>query len=264
MRYFDAHCHIQFPQYDEDRLELMRSMEESGIGGLVVGVDMESSKKALALVEGTKNLYASVGLHPNAVLTESFDYAAYEALARHPKVVAIGECGLDNFRPEDVEKAKPRQREVFLEHIRLAVETGKPLMIHSRPRKGTSDAYQDLIDILASAKKEHGDTLTGDIHFFVGGVDEAREFLNLDFTMSYTAVLTFARDYDEVVKYIPLTHLISETDSPYLAPASRRGQRNDPSAVRDVVEAIATIRNEDSEVVRAQILTNATRVFSLA
>lgn len=264
MQYFDAHCHIQFPQYDEDRPELVRSMEESGIGGLVVGVDMESSKKALAFVEGTKNLYASVGLHPNAVLTESFDYAAYEALARHPKVVAIGECGLDNFRPEDVEKAKPRQREVFLEHIRLAVETGKPLMIHSRPRKGTSDAYRDLIDILASAKKEHGDKLTGDTHFFVGGVDEAREFLNLDFTMSYTAVLTFARDYDEVVKYIPLTHLISETDSPYLAPASRRGQRNDPSAVRDVVEAIAAIRNEDSEVVRAQILTNATRVFSLA
>ena len=208
-----------------------------------------------------EHLFASVGLHPNAVLTESFEYQAYRELARDPKVLAIGECGLDNFRPEDVEVSKPKQREVFLEHVRLAVETGKPLMIHSRPSKGTQDAYRDLIDILTSAKREYGEKLRGNIHFFVGGIEEAREFLALDFTMSYTAVLTFARDYDEVVKYIPLTHLLTETDSPYIAPAPRRGQRNDPLAVIDVVEIVASIRNENTETVKFQLLENAKRLF---
>lgn len=264
MKYFDAHCHIQFPHYDADRTQVMESMESADVGGLVVGTDLGSSQRAVELVQGQENLFAAVGLHPNAVLTEKFDYDRYLALAHDPKVIAIGECGLDNFRPEDVETAKPKQREVFLEHVRLSVETGKPLMIHSRPAKGTQDAYRDLIDILKNSKKEYGDKLNGNIHFFVGGVEEARDFLDLDFTMSYTAVLTFARDYDEVVKYIPLSHLMTETDSPYIAPASRRGRRNDPLAVVDVVEAIASIRAQNLQQVREQLLTNAKRVFRLA
>ena len=263
MKYFDAHCHIQFPHYDEDRKELIEKMKGQDVGALVVGTDLESSKKAVALAHQHDTLYASVGLHPNAVLSEEFMYDTYLTLAREPKVRAIGECGLDNFRPLDVEVSAPKQREVFLAHIRLAIETNKPLMIHSRPSKGTQDAYQDLIEILKSEKQEHGDKLKGNIHFFVGGIAEAREFLDLDFTMSYTAVLTFARDYDEVVKYIPLHHLITETDAPYIAPLSRRGQRNDPLAVRDVVESIASIRTQSLEVVEHQLLANATRLFSL-
>ena len=261
MRYFDAHCHIQFSQYDADREQIVERMHQAEVFALVVGTDLESSKKAIILAQEHEHLFASVGLHPNAVLTESFEYQAYRELARDPKVLAIGECGLDNFRPEDVEVSKPKQREVFLEHVRLAVGTGKPLMIHSRPSKGTQDAYRDLIDILTSAKREYGEKLRGNIHFFVGGIEEAREFLALDFTMSYTAVLTFARDYDEVVKYIPLTHLLTETDSPYIAPAPRRGQRNDPLAVIDVVEIVASIRNENTETVKFQLLENAKRLF---
>ena len=261
MKYFDAHCHIQFPHYDADRAELIQSMESARVGGIVVGTELESSKKAIELVQGKEDLYASVGLHPNAVLTESFDYDTYLALARNPKVIAIGECGLDNFRPEDVEISKPKQREVFLEHVRLAVETNKPLMIHSRPSKGTQDAYRDLIDILTSAKREHGEKLRGNIHFFVGGLEEARDFLELDFTMSYTAVLTFARDYDDVVRYIPSTHILTETDAPYIAPLSRRGQRNDPLATIDVVEALSGIRGEEIETTRDRVLQNAKRVF---
>jgi TatD DNase family protein len=262
MNYFDAHCHIQFPQYDEDRLDLVSFMDEAEMGGIVVGVDEESSRKAIKLVEGSLTLFATAGLHPNSA--EQFQgIEPYAELAKHPKVVAIGECGLDNYRPGDVEASKPKQREVFFEHMHLAASVRKPLMIHARPSKGTQDAYKDLIEFLTSAKHEYGDALTGNIHFFVGGIEEAKALIDLDFTLSYTAVLTFTHDYDEVVKYVPLTHLISETDSPYVAPASRRGQRNDPRSIPAVVEALARIRGEDVETVRVNILQNVERVFKL-
>lgn len=264
MKYFDAHCHIQFPQYDEDRPELMASMEEAGVGGIVVGVDLPSSQRAIELVQGSPTLFASAGLHPNSA--KEFLETGIEPfaeLAADPKVVAIGECGLDNFRPEDAEAVKPLQREVFLAHVELAARFRKPLMIHARPAKGTQDAYHDLIDILANAKREHGDALTGNIHFFVGGIEEARKLIELDFTLSYTAVLTFARDYDEVVRFAPMSHLITETDSPYVAPAPNRGKRNDPRAIPAVIDAIASIRNEGPEQVRVHILQNVERIFKL-
>lgn len=263
MKYFDAHCHIQFDAYDTDREELIRSMEEQEVGGMVVGVDLVSSQKAIALAEQHDSLYAAVGLHPNDTHLEPFDMEVYRKLAAHPKVLAIGECGLDNFRPEDVELSKPKQREVFEQHVQLAIESDKPLMIHSRPSKGTQDAYMDLIDILGSYKREHGEKLRGDIHFFVGGIEEARSLIELGFTLSYTAVLTFARDYDEVVRFAPLTSLISETDSPYVAPPPNRGSRNDPRAVKAVVAAMAEIRGEDPELVRVQVFENAKRLFKL-
>lgn len=264
MKYFDAHCHIQFEQYDDDREDILASMQEQEVGGLVVGTDFESSRKAVALVQGRDDLFAAIGLHPNAVTKETFDMSAYRELAEDPKVVAIGECGLDNFRPEDPNVTKKKQREVFESHIQLALETGKPLMIHSRPAKGSQDAYHDTIEMLSSYKKEHGDKLKGDMHFFVGGVEEAKLFLELDFTMSYTAVLTFTHDYDDVVKYLPLTHILSETDSPYVSPASRRGQRNTPVSAIDVIQAISSIRGESLDAVRSQVLQNTEKLFSIS
>jgi TatD DNase family protein len=264
MKYFDAHSHIQFPPYDEDRDALIASMKEEEIGAMVVGVDMDSSRKAVALAAAHENLFASIGLHPNDTPDEPFDRAGFLELLAHEKVIAIGECGLDNFRPEDPDGEKARQRSVFESHVQLAIEAGKPLMIHARPSKGTMDAYRDLIDILASYKKEHGEKLWGDIHFFVGGVEEARELIALDFTLSYTAVLTFTHDYDDVVRFAPMTHLLSETDSPYVAPAPNRGKRNDPRAVKSVVEAIAGIRGEGLEKVRVDILQNVERVFKIS
>lgn len=263
MKYFDAHCHVQFDPYDADRTAVIAAMQERNVGGMVVGVDLDSSVKALKLVENLPNFYASAGLHPNAVLDEHFDEDSFRAILRHPKMKAVGECGLDNFRPADVEIAKVEQRRVFEKYIELAIEANKPMMIHSRPSKGTQDAYRDMIDILRFYKQEHGDRLRGDIHFFVGGVEEARDFVGLGFTMSFTAVLTFARDYDEVVRLLPLTSIITETDSPYVAPSRIRGQRNEPVSVIDVVGAIAEVRNEDEETVREQVLENAVRLFSL-
>lgn len=264
MKYFDAHCHVQFDPYDEDRVDVLNRMIEKEVGGMVVGVDLDSSVKALRLVERLPNFYAAAGLHPNHALEDRFDEDSFRALLRHPKMVAVGECGLDNFRPGDVEGAKPRQKEVFERHVALAIEANKPMMIHARPSKGTQDAYRDMIEILRTAKRKHGERLRGDIHFFVGGVEEARDFIELGFTLSFTAVLTFARDYDEVIRFAPLAHLLTETDAPYVAPARIRGQRNEPVSVIDVVAAMAEIRQEDPEAVREAVLANAKRLFSIS
>jgi len=265
MKYFDSHCHIQFPQYADDGAELLGRMKAEEVGGLVVGVDIGSSKRAIEAAvnaTGILPLYAAVGLHPNHD-DEPFDREAYRTLATHQKVVAIGECGLDYYRPDDAESAKGLQKTVFEGHLALSIETGKPLMIHARPAKGTMNAYHDLIDMLRTYKGEHGDRLKGNVHFFVGGVEEARALAELDFTMSFTAVLTFTADYDEVIRYLPLDRILSETDSPYVAPAEHRGKRNDPLAVRQVVGALARIRGEDEEVVREATVTNAKRLFGI-
>ncbi|HRH24526.1 MAG TPA: TatD family hydrolase, partial [Candidatus Paceibacterota bacterium] len=135
MKYFDAHCHIQFEAYDADRAEVVRAMQDAEVGGIIVGTDSTTSKRAVQLADG-KTMFASIGLHPNDKPQEGYDDAYYEELARDPKVVAIGECGLDYFRPENPEAEKSRQKDVFARHIQLAIQTGKPLMIHARPSKG--------------------------------------------------------------------------------------------------------------------------------
>lgn len=261
-RYIDAHCHLQFDQFSEDQSALALRMREEGVRGVVVGCDRVSSTQAIVVSETYDHLYASVGLHPNHS-DETFHMTVYRELAAHPKVVAIGECGLDYFRPTDVtEEVKLKQKELFKQHIALAVEIDKPLIIHTRPSKGTMDAYHDALEILKEVKIKHP-SLRGDIHFFVGGVAEAEAFIALGFTLSFTAVITFARDYDEVIKSVPLTSILSETDAPYVAPLARRGQRNDPLAVVDVAKKIAEIRGEDPEIVRAALVSSAERLFNL-
>lgn len=261
MKYFDAHCHVQFEAYDEDRDAVFAAMRDAAIGGILVGTDSDLSKKAVQYADG-KTLFASVGLHPNDKPNEGYDDAFYTELARDPKVVAIGECGLDYFRPEDPEAEKVRQKDVFARHIELAGSLGKPLMIHARPSKGTMDTYEDAYTMLLEAKKKYPD-LRMNMHFYVGNVPMTEKLLTLGATFSYTAVLTFTKDYDDVIRAIPLANLLTETDAPYVAPAPNRGKRNTPLAVRDVVAAMARIRGEDEEVVRAAVLANATRVFGL-
>lgn len=263
VKYIDAHCHIQFEQYDADREVLIEQMREDGIASIVVGCDIESSRKAVALADKHKHLYVSVGLHPNHASDESFNVSTYRELAQSPKVVAIGECGLDFFRPVEVnDDVKRAQKELLDKHIELAASVNKPLIIHCRPSKGTQDAYHDLIGILKEAKTAHP-KLHGDIHFFVGGVAEVEALIALDFTVSFTAVITFARDYDAVIRSVPLSSILAETDSPYVAPVSRRGQRNDPLSVIDVAEKIAIIRGEDPETVRTALLTNTRKLFGM-
>jgi TatD DNase family protein len=262
-RYIDAHCHVQFDQYDADRDLVLARMEEEGVMGIAVGCDLESSRQAVALADKHEHLFASIGLHPNHEADEWYEVANYRELASSPKVVAVGECGLDYFRPTGVTgEVKKKQKNVFKDQIALAAELDLPLVIHARPSKGTQDAYQDVIALLTEAKKKHPD-LRGDIHFFVGGVEEARAFIELGFTLSFTAVVTFARDYDEVIRSVPLESILSETDAPYVAPKSRRGTRNDSLAVKEVVAQIAAIRGEEEEAVRQALVANAKRVFAL-
>jgi TatD DNase family protein len=265
MQYFDAHCHLYMDQFAEDRDAVIKAMTEQGIGGLVVGVDAASSRAACDLSEENEGIWASVGLHPNDNPDEIFDEHEFRNLLMYPKAVAVGECGLDYFRPTDTsEEAKKKQRERFARHIALAGQTKRPLIVHARPSKGSMDAYEDALDLLEVAKQEYGDKLRGDFHFFVGDVDIARRIFALDFTVSYTGVVTFARDYDEAIRFAPQSHILTETDAPFVAPLSRRGQRNDPLSIPEIVAKLAEIRGEETEAFRAATVANAVRLFKLS
>ncbi|HVW71819.1 MAG TPA: TatD family hydrolase [Candidatus Paceibacterota bacterium] len=274
MKYFDAHCHIQFDAFDADREAIAAKMQEAGIGGLVVGCDAASSRAATEFVQKRDGFWAAVGQHPNDNHAEEFDEHLYRNLLMYPKVVAIGECGLDYFRvpsealakegpAHSAEATKAKQKDLFRKHVNLAGSTKRPLIVHARPSKGTTDAYKDALDIIEEAKKEFPH-LTGDLHFFVGDVPTSERAFALGFTISYTAVLTFTHDYDGVIQNAPLDRILTETDSPYVAPTSRRGQRNDPLSIPEIVQKIAEIRGEDLETVREATLKNAERLFALA
>ncbi len=273
LKHIDAHCHLQFPDYTSDREELLTKMREEEVAAIVVGADEKSSREAVELAEKNEHLFATVGIHPSYAgdTNVGLPMSNIRELTKNLKVVAIGECGLDYFAHfvalakecrEINDELKNKQKELFKKHIELAALVDKPLMIHVRPSKNSNDAYQDIIEILKEAKKEYPN-LRGDIHFFAGGLAEAEEFFKLDFTISFTAVITFSRDYDEVIKNVSLQNILAETDAPYVAPASRRGQRNDPFAVIDVVAKIAEIRGEEVEMVRKVLLENTKRLFKL-
>lgn len=262
-RFFDAHSHLNLADFDTDRADVIRRMAEEETGTITVGVDLETSRKAVFLAEEHPHLFAAVGMHPVDDPAGPFDAAAFRALALSPQTVAIGECGLDYFRlGPDSREEKRRQREIFAAQIALARNVGKPLMLHCRPSKGSMDAYEDALDMLEDARKEHP-ALSGNAHFFVGDMAVAKRFLDLGFTMSFPGVITFARDYDEVLRSLPLTSILSETDAPFAAPEPYRGRRNSPLYVKEVVRAIADIRGEAHEPVRVALGENARRAFSL-
>ena len=199
-KYIDIHSHLNDKQFDKDRQEVIDRTLRGHVWTITVGTDKEMSQKACELSVLHDGLYASVGLHPSDNKQEKFNAQFYRDLVKnYPKVVAIGESGLDYFHvPENDTKEKQRQKDMFEAHIELAAELKKPLMIHCR------DAYSELIDILNVKKREYGDSLAANIHFFAGDVETAKKCLSLDFTISFTGVLTFSRDYDDAVKYAPL------------------------------------------------------------
>ncbi len=170
--------------------------------------------------------------------------------------MGIGECGLDFFRVTD-EAAREKQKAVFRAQIELALELDLPLMIHCR------DAYAETLTILNDYKSKAGDKLRGDFHFFAGDIETAQKILDLGFNLSFTGVITFAREYEKLVKFVPLERMFSETDCPFVTPVPNRGKRNEPLFVRDVVSKIARIRDEDLEKVREQLLKNAVKFFRL-
>ena len=258
--YFDAHSHLNLPEFDKDRDEQITKLEENNIGTITIGVDKRTSAFAVMLAEQGKNLFAGIGLHPTDS-EEDFDLAYFEALVKNPKAVCVGECGLDYFRDA---RQKERQKEIFIAQIELALKYGKPLMLHCRPSKGMMDAYEDALDILEGYKlKAQSTKLSGNAHFFVGNLSVAKRFLALGFSMSFPGIITFVRDFDEVIKFLPLESILSETDSPFASPVPYRGKRNEPSYVVEVVKKIAEIRGEDFEKVRIAMVENAKKIFNL-
>ncbi len=262
LAYFDIHSHLDFPDFDADRDDVIKRMREEGIATITIGTEEATSQKAAALAETHTHIFASVGVHP------THDGATFAADAfaglLSPRVVAVGECGLDYFRLEgDVDAVKKAQRESFEAQIAFADVHALPLMIHARPTKGTMDAYNDTLDLIEAVIAKGGLKRRGNFHFFAGDVAVARRALDLGFTLSFDGPITFARDYDEVIRFAPLSMIMAETDAPFAAPAPYRGKRNSPLFVPYIVEAIASIRGESLGPIKEAMVQNAVRVFAL-
>ena len=275
MKYIDIHGHLNFVAFDNDRNEVIESSKKANVTMVTVGTQLDTSKLAVKLAEENDSVYAIIGLHPihtskshhdvqelgegNKEFTsrgEVVDIESYKILAKNKKTVAIGECGLDYYHADPESESK--QIKAFEQMIDLANEVNKPLMLHLRNGSGKS-AYLNAYDILPSRSK-----VCGDLHFFAGNKEEAKPFLDLGYYFSFTGVITFTRDYDEVIKYLPLDRIMSETDCPYVSPLPYRGKRNEPAYVVEVVKAIARIKGREEDFVARQIIDNANRFFSLS
>lgn len=257
--YIDAHCHLAFAQYDTDRTEVVERLKTEKVWAIGVGCDADSSRAEaeLAAAHG-QGFFTVVGQHPSDKREEVFDENIYRELLKNPKVVGIGECGLDYSKEStDHVVEEKRQHELFEKHISLALDLDKPLMLHCR------DAYDEVLEILKPYSVKYGSKLRGNVHFFAGTIAQAQAFIDIGFTLSFTGVITFAKAYEEVVRFVPLDRMLSETDAPFVAPVPYRGKRNDPVYVKEVVKKIAEIKGEDLETVKKQLVGNAVRLFGL-
>ena len=266
----DAHSHLQLKEFNADRAEVIARMRAAGVKTITVGVDEATSARALALAEQYPDcLWATVGTHPADGSLEVFNADTLRMQAAHPKAVAIGECGLDYYRlGVDAENIKQKQKEVFRAHITVAEEVKKLLMIHCRPRAGTDDAYDDLLAILkttrlASNARQENYKLKTIVHFFVGSKATAERLLALGCYFTFGGVITFARDYDEAIRAIPLNKILLETDAPFVAPIPYRGKRNEPAYVLEVAKKLAEIKGLVYEAVVKQTTANARAVFGI-
>jgi TatD DNase family protein len=239
----DSHCHLNFPEFTENILAVRQLMLESEVGhALCVSVTLDKFPEVLALAEQYDNFYASVGVHPDYEDIEEPSFETLVALADHPKIVAIGETGLDYFRlTGDLEW----QRKRFRTHIRAAINVGKPLIIHTR------SAAEDTLRIM---KEESAYQVGGVMHCFTETLDVALAAIDMGFYISFSGIVTFknALQLKEVAQAIPLEKMLVETDSPYLAPAPFRGKTNQPAYVKYVAQEIANLRgNSLNEVMQA-------------
>ncbi len=283
MELFDTHCHVHFNAFKADSDEVIARTRAAGVLMNLVGTQRDTSVGAVAVAERSAGVYASVGLHPVhlfsqhideeessfATREEHFDRDFYEQLARHEKVIAIGECGYDLYRlpPEKtIDEVLARQRDVFAGHVAVARAVSKPLVVHVR------DAYKEMIATLREEQKQV-QKLRGTIHCYISDWENAREFLELGFYLGFTGIITFPPKKSdptahvkllEAVKNCPLERMLLETDAPYLAPGAYRGKRSEPWMVKAVAEKIAEVKGITFEEVAEVTTRNARELFGVS
>ena len=249
----DSHAHIQLGQFDRDRHDVLQRAKSSGIEQiLVIGFDLKTSQQAVELAINTENLWATVGMHPHDA--QDLTNAAMDTFRRlvsHPKVIALGEMGLDYYRD-----LSPRsiQKTAFEQQLDLAEELDMPIIVHNR------EAYHDILPILRSRKGR----IVGVLHCFSGNVDVMKQALNIGFHIGIGGPVTYKKsdDLQVVAKQVPANRLLIETDCPWLAPQFWRGKRNEPSYVISVVERIAELRGTSTEEIGRITTENFVALFS--
>lgn len=279
MALFDTHCHLQFKMFDEDRDAVIGRCLERGMQMLTVGTQRDTSAAAVELAKTSHGqIFAAIGLHPvhlhprfvdekeGAFMSreEDFDYSYYRELAQAPEVIAIGETGLDFYHlPDNVPRDDviKKQTDVFLQHIKLAQEINKAMVIHCR------DAYREL----AEALRQYPD-IRGTVHCFTGTEEEAERLLELGLHIGFTGVITFPPKVShpeaqerllEAVRRVPLERLLIETDAPYLAPAAYRGKKCEPWMVEEVAKKVAELKGLDLVTVKNATAENAEKLFAI-
>ncbi|WP_163391679.1 TatD family hydrolase [Enterovibrio norvegicus] len=253
----DSHCHLDKLDYDDlhtDVAEVIEKAKDRGVDYLLsVGVTLRSFPTMMNLIRPYPNVFASCGVHPLDI-EEGFDFDQLRTLAADDRVVAIGETGLDyHYQPELAEK----QQDVFRQHVRIAVELNKPLIIHTRM------AREDTLRIL---REENAQKVGGVLHCFTDSFEMAEAAIELGFYISISGIVTFnkASELKDVVRRLPLEKLLVETDSPYLAPIPYRGKQNQPAYVREVAEYVGLLKGVSAEEVAATTTENFFKLFSTA
>lgn len=289
----DTHAHVNFNAYKDDSDEVVRRALEGNIWMINVGSQIDTARRAVEFAQQySVGVYAAVGLHPIhlrsgevdahvdeyeivqfASRAEEFNYEEYKKLAKDPKVVAIGEIGLDYYhidnsklknqnsklqvKIQNLEEVKNLQKQTFIKQLELASELNKPVIIHCR------EAHNDVLEILQSAINNRRLTIKGVVHSFSGRWSQAQQYLEMGFYLGFNGIITFARDYDRVVKEMPLDRLVLETDCPYLTPVPFRGKRNEPSYVKYVAQQVAGLRNISYDEIAGITTKNARELFKI-
>lgn len=255
MELFDTHAHVNDEAYDQDREAMLAACFEAGVQYIVCpGVDIETSKSAIAMAAKYPQIYAAVGIHPEegAPKNES-DWDLLDELASQSKVVAIGEIGLDYYNDENCDH--DTQKELFIRQLALARKHDLPILIHDR------EAHGDLMDILCKEGKDN----YGILHCYSGSWEMAKELIKHNFYISFAGPVAFknSKTVKAVAKEVPMDRLLIETDSPYLTPPPFRGKRNDPSKTQYIAEEIGRLKGMEAEEVAKTALENAKRLFKI-
>jgi TatD DNase family protein len=266
----DTHCHLDYDKFDSDRAEVIQRASDSGLIRLLVpGLHHRSSKEAVQLAESNPSVYAAVGFHPTDL--EEFSEGTFKQvkeLASHPKVVAIGEIGIDYYWVKENDK-RAFQREVLQQQLQFAKEVNKPVIIHMREENDAwfGEASQDLLKILKEWQNSLQGTLAekpGVLHSFNGNLETAQKALALNFYLGITGPVTYknAGEKRKIVGQLPLDKILIETDSPFLAPVPFRGKRNQPAYVGHIADKIAEIHLKSPAEIASITTTNAARLFA--